>query len=54
MTADNLYAFAAVESIKAGEWDRYLVALRIAIQQRMTDPEWKRNILARAEFRAGE
>lgn len=51
--AESHYAFAAVEAIKAGEWDRYLPSLRAAIQERQSDAEYKREILSRVEFRAG-
>lgn len=52
-TAMAAGAFAAVEAIKAGLWDRQLHLINEVLRERMTRPEYKAVILARAEFRAG-
>lgn len=45
-------AFAATEAIRTGAWDRYLLTLHLALRQRLTDADFKRQILANAEIRA--
>jgi len=42
-------AFAALEAIAAGEWDRFLLRLRAAIEQRRQTDEYKAHIVARSE-----
>lgn len=39
-------AFAALEAIEAGEWDRYLLRLRAAIEQRRKTCDYAKHIVA--------
>jgi len=39
-------AYAAIESIEDGEWDRYLLRLRAAINQRIQTESYRRHIVA--------
>jgi hypothetical protein len=48
------YAFAAIEQIADGDWDHWLVTLKLAIDNRMQSPEFKAWVLSAAEIRAGE
>lgn len=44
--ASTAAAFAALESITSGEWDRFLLRLRTAIEERRWTPEYERHIVA--------
>lgn len=44
--ASKAFAFAALEAIIAGDWDRYLLRLRGAIEQRRKTPEYEAHIVA--------
>lgn len=39
-------AFSALDRIEAGDWDRYLLRLRAAIQARMRTDEYTQHIIA--------
>jgi hypothetical protein len=39
-------AFAALEAIESGAWDRYLLRLRGAIEQRRRTPDYAAHIVA--------
>lgn len=41
-------AFAAIEAIQSGEWDRFLSRLRGAINQRTQTDEYKSTLIAGA------
>ena len=42
---DSAAVFAAIEAIFAGRWDRHLVRLRAACQERMDTDEWRAHIV---------
>ena len=44
MTAPD--AFAALEHILAGDWDRFLIRLQAAIRQRLATDEYKATLVA--------
>jgi len=52
MSADSAAAFAAVESIMAGEWDRFLLRIQGAIRMRMRTQEYQDHIVAGDESTA--
>lgn len=39
-------AFAALEAIQSGQWDRFLTRLQAALSARMRTPEWQHHIVA--------
>ena len=39
-------AFAAMEAILSGEWDRFLLRLQAAIRERRMTPEYEAHIIA--------
>ena len=44
-TVAGAAAFAAMEAIESGEWDRYLLRLRAAIEQRRKTQEYRDHII---------
>lgn len=44
--SDQAHAFAALEAILAGEWDRYLLRLRAAITKRLATEAYQQHIVA--------
>lgn len=50
----NHEAYAAIQHIKRGDWDRYLISLQIALRTRLTAEEFKTAVLKQAEFTAGK
>ena len=42
-------AFAAITSIEAGLWDRYLLRLQATIRARLATDEWAQHVRARQE-----
>lgn len=45
MSAESA-AFTALEAIQSGEWDRYLLRLRAAIEARRQTADYRRHIIA--------
>ena len=46
-------AFAALEAIQSGEWDRYLLRLRAAINERMKTEGYRDHIVVGTVLRDG-
>lgn len=43
---DIAAAFAALEAIESGQWDRFLLRLQAAIKQRRQTDDYRRHIVA--------